>query len=324
MPLVDYGAMITGQGGGSYTGQAQSVPAAQTLAGAPARGYSPQYGGVPQVPNPAATQAQATGGNITNLPQLEALAGGLNPFITSQSQLPLQQGIPGYSGLTAQSSRNIGSLLQGRVPADVLAQIEQTAAQRGISTGSPGGPNANAAMLAALGQTSLGLQSQGESELSGAVARTPQPQLFNPASFLVTPEQQQQAAAAANLYASAPVPSQAVAAGMQPMPRIGGGGVGGTSGATWSPALPDPFANPQVGLSTATGTTSSNPSPADYTAWQQWIQQLPGATSGTDQSADNQLANMDVWSGVTPPSGQFPDYGGMAAPPQDFMADTGP
>ena len=170
------------------------------------------YGAVPQIPNPIATAGQATTGNIGNLAGLYGLAGPVNQFNTLQAAKGLATNLPGYQSMIGQSSGNILSHLEGVIPSDVLEQIKQTAAERGISTGLGGSANANTALLRALGLTSMGLQSQGEQELSGAIQRTPTAQLFNPASFFVTPQQQQEAQTAAATMAGAPNPAQAAAA----------------------------------------------------------------------------------------------------------------
>lgn len=242
-----------------------------TLTPAPAKLYDTSYGGVPQVPAPAASAGAALSGNISNLAQLYNLAGNVNAFQTGQARAPLIAGLPNYENMLAQSSGNIGSLLKGQIPADVLSQIEQGAAERGIATGSAGSPNANAAMLRALGLTSLGLQTQGEQELTAAIGRTPQPPLMNPATFLVGPEQQQQAEMAANVYGAAPSPADAAAAAMgaaRAGARAGGGGVsypgiGRTSGIgplqqtpLGAPSWPTMVAGPGA---TSTGTYAPNP-----------------------------------------------------------------
>ena len=58
-----------------------------------------------------------------------------------------------------------GNIIQqqmtGMLPADVLSNIYQQGAERGVSTGMPGSGNANAATMRALGLTSLDLQQQG-------------------------------------------------------------------------------------------------------------------------------------------------------------------
>ena len=105
--------------------------------------------------------------------------------MSGQANLALSRGLPQYGRLASQSSQNILGLLRGQVPEDVTQQIQQRGAERGVAMGSPGSPNANAAWLRALGLTSLGLQQQGEQNLTGAVARTPIPELWNPLSLYV-------------------------------------------------------------------------------------------------------------------------------------------
>jgi hypothetical protein len=143
------------------------------------------------------------------------LGTGINTQIAQQAALPYQLNLPNYGAMTGQSSQNILSLLQGQVPQDVANQIAQMGAERGVGTGSIGSPNSNSALLRSLGLTSLGLQQQGEGELTGAVQRTPTGQQFNPASFLVSPEQAQESQSLANLYSAAPDPTQNALAQLQ-------------------------------------------------------------------------------------------------------------
>lgn len=104
----------------------------------------------------------------------------LNRFMSRQATLPYQMNLPGYQGLIGQRSSNIGGLLRGQVPTDVQQTIAQAGAERGVATGSPGSPNANAAWLRALGLTSLGLQQQGAQQLGAAIEQTPVPEIWNP------------------------------------------------------------------------------------------------------------------------------------------------
>lgn len=113
------------------------------------------------------------------------LAAATNAFMTGQAQAPFLANLPNYASNVAQRSQNIGSELKGQLPADVIRQIQQAAAERGIATGSPGSDNSNASYLQSLGLTSLGLQHQGSADLSQSIADTPVPQLFNPASLFV-------------------------------------------------------------------------------------------------------------------------------------------
>jgi hypothetical protein len=187
------------------------------------------YGKVPFVPSPIYTQGQAVSGNLGNLGNLYGLTGSLNTEIAQQAALPFQLNLPNYGAMTGQSSKNILSELQGQVPQDVANQLSQMAAERGISTGSIGSPNANSALMRSLGLTSLGLQQQGEQNLSGAVARTPTGQQFNPQNFLVSPSQMQEAQYLANLYAAAPTPGAGDKANLNALLK-GLGGLGGAGG----------------------------------------------------------------------------------------------
>ncbi len=97
--------------------------------------------------------------------------------------------IPGGAGLEAKSSANIGSALGGQLPADVMYQIGQQAAERGVSGGSPHGANTNADYLRALGLNSLQLQGTGQDWLTAALARNPAAPIYDPSKLLITPTQ---------------------------------------------------------------------------------------------------------------------------------------
>lgn len=114
------------------------------------------------------------------------LAGGLNSFMTGQAQQPYIANLPNYQGMIGQQSNNITSQLQGEVPDDVIAQLLQRGAERGIITGvPPGSPNNNAAYMKSVYDTSVAQQATGAANLSQVRADTPVPELFNPASLFV-------------------------------------------------------------------------------------------------------------------------------------------
>lgn len=188
-------ASYYGGGGGNLPGSATS--------------YSATYGGIPNVPNPTATASSALAGDIGNLGKLYGLAGGINTLNENTLLGNLAKNIPGYTNLIGQEAGVTGSELAGQVPQDVITELQQQAAERGIATGSPGSPNANAAYLRALGLTSLQEQQQGFGNLGQMIGQTPQAPLFDPSSFLVTPAQQQEAQLQSNIYRSAPVPAAA-------------------------------------------------------------------------------------------------------------------
>ena len=115
-----------------------------------------------------------------------------------QVRAPFLANLPNYAGMVGQRSANTTNLLRGEVPPDVLRQIQQRGAERGVSTGMTGGPNMNASWLQALGLTSLGLQQQGSKELTQSIADTPVPEPWNPISLYLAELEQEQASSAAN------------------------------------------------------------------------------------------------------------------------------
>lgn len=259
-----------------------------SLTGANPRGYSPSFGGIPTIPSPGATASAALGSNIGNLPAITTLGGGINRFNTSQALEQIGMGLPDYAAMVDQSSKNIGSELKGELPGDVIDQILQQAAERGIATGTNGSPSNNAAFLRALGLTSLNLQQVGEGALTGAIARTPRPPLFDPMAFLVSPAAFQEAQTGANYMAAAPVPSAAAGAAL----GVARSGVREGVGSVSAPRFPfNPFA-PQ-GYSTNPFAPSVPYNPPE----------VVGGPLGTPPETAAEIAtNWNEWAGSLPRS----------------------
>lgn len=260
--------------GGSVGGTGSSAPSGNTvisspgnLVGAPSSYYSEAYGGIPQVPDPTITAKSALSGNLANTPDLENLATELNTFSNKQAVAPYIANLPNYQEMVAQASKNTLSNLMGQVPEDVWWQLQQRGAERGAAIGSPGSPNSEAAMLRALGLTSLDLQKLGQQQVTENIARTPVGQQLNLQNFLITPEQQQAAQMAANLYSSAPIPAAAAQANLAALlaaAQMGARSTGGGGGMpSYSlPTLPG-YQNPGLPTSSYSGTTrTSTPAPA--------------------------------------------------------------
>ena len=125
------------------------------------------------------------GGSYSGGGNAFGLATDVNKYMTGAAIAPYLANLPNYANLVGKRTDNIGQQLSGQLPQDVISQIQQQAAERGIATGTSGGPNANAAYLKALGLNSLQMQQQGNQNLTGAISDTPVPQLFNPASLIV-------------------------------------------------------------------------------------------------------------------------------------------
>lgn len=264
MPSLDYVGMWRNP---------QSPAGGQTsLASGPVYNYSAPFGGNPTVPSPQGTQQQAIGGNISALGPLYNLGSNLNQFTAQQAPTSLNLNLPNYQQSNQVLGGNILSKLQGQVPQDVLNQIGQFGAERGVATGSIGSPNSNAAMLRALGLTSLDLQNQGAQQFSQAIAQTPQGAQFNPYSFLVSPQQQQEAQYQANLLNAAPVPSSAQYAGLNALQsgRQAGYGGGFPSSAPVQSALGPVYAGGQQPLgSTPYGSPTGSGTLTPYTGMTQ-------------------------------------------------------
>lgn len=178
----------------------------------PPSGYTAAYGGIPSVPEPTQSAGQAITGNAGNLNSLVSLLGGVDTSQQNQLLGQYNMAIPNYGGLTRTASTVAGQNLSGQLPQDVVNEIAQQGAERGLATGSPGSPNSNAAYLRALGLDTLAQQQTGFQQLGQLTSTAPIAPLFNPASFLVTAEQEQAANAARDLYQSAPIPAAAAAA----------------------------------------------------------------------------------------------------------------
>lgn len=263
MPIPSIGFGGIGRGGG-------------TLSGAPPSNWSAAYGGVPQVPSPGASQGAALGSNLSNLSRILSLAGGVNTFNDQAAVGTLRSAIPGYDNLVASSSQNILKEIQGDIPNDVVNEILQHAAERGILTGTVGSDNNNAALMRALGINSIEQRQRGEQNLTNAIARTPRGQHANPEAFMVSPDAWQEAQMASNLYASAPVPKSAATASLGSAARglqagIGAAGGGVAPRATWTGGEPDRYAASRVEASYPAIWGQGNPDiqdPVDpYASW---------------------------------------------------------
>lgn len=212
-----YGAPTYGYGGASGgpsgTTATPGTTAAGTLAGAAPYGYTPASGGIPAMPSPQTTQQTATAGNISALPSLTQLGQGVNAYTLAESMKPYEAF--GLTPLLSQYRTNTGQQLAGQIPSDVLNNLWNYGAERGVATGMPGGPNANAAVMRALGLTSVGLQQQGAQNLTNLYGMMPKITPYNVASGFVSPEQQQAAQYQANVLAASPVPQAAYNQAMQ-------------------------------------------------------------------------------------------------------------
>lgn len=86
------------------------------------------------------------------------------PSYVMPTPAPLTPSDPKLDALTNQSLKNIGSGLRGELSQDVIQGLTQRGAERGLTVGS-NSPNAGAAMLRAMGLTSMDVQQAAEKNL---------------------------------------------------------------------------------------------------------------------------------------------------------------
>jgi hypothetical protein len=211
-----------------------------------ARNYDPAYGGIPFAPNLGTAAADVAAINKANMPAYLDMMHSFDMQSATDALAALNQNDPGWSAAQAASMKNIGNELAGVIPPDVMSAISQGAAERGVLGGMGVGPNTNTALLRALGLTSLGLQAQGQTDLTAATARTPVGKLMDPAAmtqFFVTPQQELDTMWLANQLAAAPDPRTAAEtelANLKSALGLGmgaaGGGGRGVSPTTWTTA----------------------------------------------------------------------------------------
>lgn len=121
------------------------------------------------------------------------LASQVNNFMGQQVRAPYLANLPNYAGMIGQRSTNTTNMLQGNLPPDVIRQIQQRGAERGVSTGMTGGTNMSASWLQSLGLNTLGMQLQGSKELTQSITDTPVPEPWNPISLYLAQLEQEQA-----------------------------------------------------------------------------------------------------------------------------------
>lgn len=107
------------------------------------------------------------------MPDFSSIIKQINDLNLKAQQTANAGRIPNAGVLENQSSGNIGSALAGKLPADVIQQLGQRAAERGIGTGTAGSMANDAAYMRALGLNSLDLQNMGQTWLNNAYSRNP-------------------------------------------------------------------------------------------------------------------------------------------------------
>lgn len=225
------------------------------------------------------------------VPNLPLYTTDTSQQIGTDVQAQMLANLPNYQGMLGQDVANIGANLQGQVAPDVVSQLAQQSAERGIGMGAPGAPNANAAFLRALGLTSMQLQQLGNQQLTQAMARTPIQK-----TDLTT--QTTDLGAARAQMAAAPSPAAAAAAALAAAKQ----GIQSGAGSVRMPSAPSmpSYSTP------AQRTSSYNPGPVIVRGGTGW------APSPWEPSIDPKTG---TYTGL-PMSDFYGAGGGYAASPQ--------
>lgn len=178
--------------------------------------------------------------NLSNPDWIKAMSEMISQINIDAQQKANASRIPNASGLEKQSSGNIADALAGKLPSDVINQIAQTSAERGVSTGNPMGASTNADLLKAIGLNSLQLQNTGQSWLDQALGRNPSGPIANTQALVTTPAQAEDLALKRQAQELDYLKFlQSLAASKQTNPTGYGGGRGGgtpSGGGSFAPA----------------------------------------------------------------------------------------
>ena len=294
-------------------------------------------------------QIKALLADLKGFPQIEKLGNLWQNYMLAG----IEHAVPGFgsilsgmTGTTEEELKQAGQLMQGIMPADVIAKTFSTGAMQNLLSGAGASPMAAANQARNFGLTSLDLMNQGANLLGNASQRWGQLSQFGAATtmpiqnMLITPQQQAQQTESNRLIqrqiqqerynvAAAPNP---IAKGLsdivmyltgQYLGALGGGKLGGGGGGL-----------PQAGNAAATAGTSD---------WMSNILQgtgggatgAPGAAGGANVAADPMAAfyglsasptditssspiNFNIGTGVTPGFGTTDPWSGALSDPSMF------
>lgn len=256
--------------------------------------YLSKQNGTATTPAPGSASAVTAAGNpnlnnLSNPDWIKAMSEMVTQLNIDAQQKANASRIPGAAGLEKQSSTNIADALSGKLPADVINQIAQASAERGVGTGNPMGASTNADLLKAIGLNSLQLQGQGQSWLDQALGRNPSGQIANTQALVTTPAQAEQLALARQAQELDYLKFLQSLQANKTAPRTGYGGSPGNyapSGGSFAPAT-----NWSSGVNNAFTPTSPT-SPVNY-----------GTMAGSDWTPGTITNTLDPLYGYTPTQG---------------------
>lgn len=289
---------------------AAKIPGAVTPV-APAT-YNPAVGGIPSVPDPLKSIADAIAAYTKNLPALQALA-NVQTAANQEAQVKqITDLYPQFKANTAQLGANVADWAAGKLSTSTTNALTRAMMERGVAGGfGPDSGQTNAALMALMGKTSEALQGQGLTGQNTILAGLPKTTPTTVASLGMTPESifsplynaQLQAA----LYAAAPNPADAYNLAMSNATRgLGMGGAAGrgpyagvpTTGGTSSPEilkmLQDLMQRP---FSTTPSPTQTATAPASTINYSDYA--MPGMDFGGEFDTVQPGANYDPYAPTT-------------------------
>ena len=310
-PIPSFSA--TGGGGGGLPSVGGSTP--MSGASPVTFGGGTSVGGVGTSPRGIASGATGASAPTLSIDSLSNLVNQIN--LNAQQQANAGR-VPGGQAVENQLTKNTAALAQGQLPQDVINQIQQQAAERGVSTG-------NDSYLHSLGLTSLQAQQMAQQNLSAADARNPGAPIFDPTSQLLTPYQagnlqNQQNQLALEWYRAMHPGYSGGGGGGRGYGSVGGGYSDPTGGtANWFQNLiggtpsSGSIAPPSSGGGGFGSSTYSQPGGSSYTGYNQdWSGLFGDPYANPAGTVLNDASNPGYWNipGTQDPYDPFAQYGG--------------
>jgi len=138
-------------------------------------------------------QTEIGNANLESLPVAEQTATDVNSFNQSQLNQTLENIIPGYQSMVSGASSAIQNLVSGKLPGDVAANVQNSAAAKSLTGGFGGSGIAGNLSARDLGLTSLQLTSKGISSAQSwmsSMNSLANPGQFNVTSMFISPQQE--------------------------------------------------------------------------------------------------------------------------------------
>jgi hypothetical protein len=254
----------------------------------------------------------AADANAANLGSYEQIAAKVNAANYIQMMDQIRKGFPGYDGTILNIGNMIGDQTKGVVPRDVINNLTQFGAERGVNIGQGvDSPNTTAALMKAFYDTSQDQQKTGMANYATMMGSVPRTSLLDVSKMFTDPNQLYEANLLANTIAASPNP---YARAQEEMNRLREG-VGSGSSATG----PNGRSTPQIGgsdvnelLKSIIGQYQGRPAPGPTAVY--GTRDLGGDTSsgytGPTQNYYNPAPVTDPWAdyagpGMDVPSSQY-------------------